>query len=64
MIDKSIFDNNYRNKKEQLLKLSHSEKSERRKAKKDFIFYLGECEHKRAALLDRDFFRSKLDECR
>lgn len=55
MIDKSIFDNTYRNKKEQLLKLSHSEKSERRKAKKDFIFYLGECEHKRAALLDRDF---------
>lgn len=55
MIDKTIFDNNYRNKKEQLLKLSYSEKNERRKVKKDFIFYLGECEHKRAALLDWDF---------
>lgn len=54
MIDKTVFDNNYRSKKSQLLKLSQGEKKERREAKKDFIFYLGECEHKRAALLDFD----------
>lgn len=55
MIDKTVFDNYYRSKKEQLLEISHAEKVERRKAKTDFIFYLGECEHKRAALLDWDF---------
>lgn len=52
MIDKTIFDDNYRSKKTQLLKLSQAEKEERQKAKKDFIFYLGECEDKRAALLN------------
>lgn len=53
MNEDSFLNENNRSKKEQLLKLSYNEKRERQRCKKDFIFYLGECEHKRAAFLDR-----------
>lgn len=52
MNEDSLLNENNRSKKEQLLKLSFNEKRERRRAKKDFIFYLGECDNKRAAFLD------------
>ncbi len=48
----SFFYENKRRKKEQLLNLSINERRERRKALKDFIFYLGECENKKAAFFD------------
>ncbi|WP_394870553.1 phage portal protein [Clostridium butyricum] len=48
-----FFYNNKRMKKEQLLNLSISEKRERRRAARDFIFYLGECENKSAAFFDK-----------
>lgn len=53
MNEDSFLNENNRSKKEQLLKLSYNDKRERQRCKKDFIFYLGECEHKRAAFLDR-----------
>lgn len=40
--------------KDVLLKLSDREKQERKQSLKDFLFYLGECENKEAALLDND----------
>ncbi|WP_142415417.1 phage portal protein [Hathewaya massiliensis] len=40
--------------KETLLKLSNEEKKERKKALKDFLFYLGECENMEEALIDND----------
>ncbi len=53
MNEDSFFYESNRRKKEQLLQLSLSEKREREKAKKDFIFYLGECEDKGTAFFDR-----------
>lgn len=42
------------NIKEILLDLSDKEKKERKQALKDFIFYLGECENKESAKLNKD----------
>ena len=53
MKELSYYNDNKLSVKHHLLNLSHFEKKERYRAKKDFMFYLGECEHKSASLLDR-----------